>query len=436
MTTEWRDILSSCSDWCRFRDSLQSGHRVHAYLFECGGAHAGAFFARSFGRLLNCTGEAPPCEKCTACTQIARGWFPGVTEVWPIGTSVSIGQTREIIKDAAVRFGSGIQRVMVLHGADRLQSEAANSLLKVLEEPVSQVTMVLLAESAESVLPTIRSRCQVQKFSRLDLDKLAGSYALSPIGRELLPVALDLTLGNPEVLLQLEAEIEPMLARAGDDWDGLLKSLGEEKATSFGLELTLPLDHLASTRYTLGLARLFAHTVADLVDARTRAAAVRFSSRMSGLAEALQKLAAKEVAKQNKELKERFQQDVHHPLLSDEKRFLSRIAELHAMLLLRVLVRVLWMAFRAASGRAEPEAKALGVDGPMERLARLGPASLAARARRVDQLKGMIWANVSLGHVLDEVALGLVDPDHLLPMGFSPFSDSASAAHGWVEGGV
>lgn len=434
MTVEWRDILSSCSDWCRFRDSLKSGHRVHAYLFECGGSHAGAFFARSFGRLLNCAAEAAPCEKCTPCTQIARGFFPGVTEVWPIGTSVTIGQTREIIKDSAMRFGGGTQRVMVLHGADRLQSEAANSLLKVLEEPVSQITMVLLAESAESVLPTIRSRCQIQKFSRLDLDGLSSRFALSPIGRELLPVALDLTLGNPEVLLQLEAEIEPMLARSGDDWDGLLKSLSDKEAASFGLELTLPLDHLASTRYTLGLARLFAHTVADLVDTGTRAAAVRFASRMSRLAEGLQKVATKEVGRHNKELKERFQQDIHHPLLSDEKRFLSRIAELHAMLLLRVLVRVLWMAFRAASGRPEPEAKALGVDGPMARLARLGPSSLAARARRVDHLKGMVWANVSLAHVLDEVALGLVDPDHLLPSGFSPFHDSSGATRGWVEG--
>jgi hypothetical protein len=335
-----------------------------------------------------------------------------------------------------MRFGSGTRRVMVLHGADRLQSEAANSLLKVLEEPVSQVTMVLLAESAESVLPTIRSRCQIQKFSRLDLEALSVRYGLSAPSRELLSFALDLTLGNPEVLLQLEAAAGPILAQARDDWNGLLRSLGDDDPASFGLELTQPLDHLASTRYTLGLARLLAHAIADLVDAGSRAAAIRFSSRLCGLAEGLQKVATREVGRHNKELKERFQQDVHHPLLDDEKRFLSRIAELHAMLLLRVQVRILWMAFREASGRPEAEARALGVEEPIARLARLGPGSLAARARRVDQLKGMVWANVSLAHVLDEVALGLVDPDHLLPTGFSPFHESGNGVHGWVEGGV
>ena len=101
-----------------------------------------------------------------------RGLHPDLTEVLPEGAFTTIGQVREILRLAASRPFEGARRVFILQ-ADTLNVQAANALLKTLEEPEGETVFVLLATSREGVLPTILSRAQAVRFNPVPADEVA-----------------------------------------------------------------------------------------------------------------------------------------------------------------------------------------------------------------------------------------------------------------------
>jgi DNA polymerase-3 subunit delta' len=92
-----------------------------------------------------------------------RGLHPDLSEIEPEGQFTTIGQVREVVRLAVSRPFEGERRVFTLW-ADTLNVQAANALLKTLEEPEGGAVFVLLAASREGVLPTIVSRAQVVRF--------------------------------------------------------------------------------------------------------------------------------------------------------------------------------------------------------------------------------------------------------------------------------
>ena len=98
---------------------------------------------------------------------VARGAHPDVVEFDPIGNQAVIDDAREFIREAHASPVELEHKVVVLLGADRLNETAANALLKTLEEPPARTSIFLVAERADQLLPTIRSRCQ-----RVDFDPL------------------------------------------------------------------------------------------------------------------------------------------------------------------------------------------------------------------------------------------------------------------------
>ncbi len=91
--------------------------------------------------------------------------------------SIVIEQVQALTGRLALGSFMGGWKVCVLDGADLLKDAAANALLKTLEEPRPKTVLVLLANSAEDVLPTVRSRCQVLRFGRVPTALIAGSLA-------------------------------------------------------------------------------------------------------------------------------------------------------------------------------------------------------------------------------------------------------------------
>ena len=113
-------------------------------------------------------------------------------------TGYLVEQVRAIIDDVALAPVRGARKVYVLERAEQLSASSANALLKTLEEPPASCTFILLASTADAVLPTIRSRCQVLSFELLSADAaeraVTQATGASP---EDARVALALT-GSPE----------------------------------------------------------------------------------------------------------------------------------------------------------------------------------------------------------------------------------------------
>ncbi|MFD2170743.1 DNA polymerase III subunit delta' [Tumebacillus lipolyticus] len=147
--------------------SVTGGKLAHAYLF-LGPAGAGqeetaAYFAKAV--LCESVGTKP-CGSCDQCRRFDSGNHPDLLVVEPEGNAIKIAQVRDLQKAFSRKAMQSASKVYLIHQADKMTVEAANSLLKFLEEPTSPVVAVLLAESKTMLLPTIISRCQVIQFPR------------------------------------------------------------------------------------------------------------------------------------------------------------------------------------------------------------------------------------------------------------------------------
>jgi len=114
--------------------------------------------------LMTCPEQAGPWCDCPSCRRVRAGSHPDVAAVLPAaaGRAIKIDQIRKVVDDAPGRPYEACRRVWIVDGVEAggMGSEAANAFLKTLEEPPEHVRFLLLAESADAVLPTIRSRCQ------------------------------------------------------------------------------------------------------------------------------------------------------------------------------------------------------------------------------------------------------------------------------------
>lgn len=166
------------------RHSLDSGRLAHAYLFV-GPAHVGkTALATNLAQALNCEHDERPCGQCVSCHRIAAGTHADVQiirrspqaspgEPGP-KKEIAIGQIRELQQAAALQPYEGRHRVFIIDGAEHLNEESANSLLKTLEEPPTGVVIVLLTANEARLLPTIVSRCQRVELSPIPPQAIEG----------------------------------------------------------------------------------------------------------------------------------------------------------------------------------------------------------------------------------------------------------------------
>lgn len=135
-----------------------SGGMTHAWLLTGPPGSGRSIAARAFSAALQCPSGG--CGHCPACHTVLGGTHPDVNLVSTELLSIGVKETRELVRRAMLSPVSGRWQIIVLEDADRLTEQAANVLLKAIEEPAPRTVWLLCAPSSEDVLQTIRSRCR------------------------------------------------------------------------------------------------------------------------------------------------------------------------------------------------------------------------------------------------------------------------------------
>ena len=128
--------------------------------------------ARLFAATLQC--EQNGCGKCISCISVNNGTHPDVHVIAPQGLSYGIGDTKDLVREAALMPSLGQWNIIILEDADRLTTEAGNALLKAIEEPAKLTMWILCAPSSKDVLITIRSRCRIVSLRTPPADAIAN----------------------------------------------------------------------------------------------------------------------------------------------------------------------------------------------------------------------------------------------------------------------
>lgn len=143
--------------------SAQRASMTHAWLFTGPPGTGRSVAAMCFAAALQCqTTDALGCGECRACTTVISGTHADVRHVVPQGLSLSVLAIREIVQTASRRPGTGRWQIVIVEDADRLTEQAANALLKVVEEPPARTVFLLCAPSVdpEDISVTLKSRCR------------------------------------------------------------------------------------------------------------------------------------------------------------------------------------------------------------------------------------------------------------------------------------
>lgn len=240
----FRDLIGQREARAVLQGALRSGRVAHAYLFVGPDGVGRRPAALAFAQALLCTARLPvagqvspsgggdeACGVCLACRKVASGTHPDLRVVAPGGRTesgaerraVGIEQIRDLKREAAYPPYEARWKVFIVEDAEAMRAEAANSLLKVLEEPPAQSVIVLLSESASALLPTIVSRSQIVRFVPVPPAEIAAALIeRAGVPPERAPLLAALSAGRPGLALRKAAGGEAVLEFRQE----VVKSLG------------------------------------------------------------------------------------------------------------------------------------------------------------------------------------------------------------------
>ena len=230
--------------------AYQQGRLAHAYLFVGPEGIGKRTFAYELAKTLLCTAApAPftPCDRCPACLQVEAGSHPDITVARLPDEKQELPvelMRKEFIPRLGLKASRGGWKIGILEDADAFNEESANCFLKTLEEPPPNTLLILRSRTLERQLPTIRSRCQVIRFSPLnsqDLTTVLAQHEITDPARlaRLLPLAngspgLALSLDDDE-LWQTRAAMmanlssqKPDAVSLAEDWLKYVESVGKD----------------------------------------------------------------------------------------------------------------------------------------------------------------------------------------------------------------
>lgn len=179
-----------------FKKMNQKNTMQHAYIFE-GSAGVGKYeMAKWVAQMLYCarpTEEGLPCLECNQCQRIEAEEHPDVVTLKPDGASIKVDQVRQIKEDFSKSGMESRQKILIVQDMEKMTASAANSILKFIEEPEGQITIMLLTTEIQQLLPTIISRCQIIHFKKSNIEDRVAAIVAKGIPRESATVLAYLT---------------------------------------------------------------------------------------------------------------------------------------------------------------------------------------------------------------------------------------------------
>ncbi len=181
-------------------------------------------------KALNCLKQtADSCEECIHCRAVNNGSFPDVMVLSPTKEVLKIDQMRLLKDTAYLKPMAGRKRVFIVKEAEKMNDEASNSLLKVLEEPPVFSQIILVTSNPYRIIQTIKSRCQLFMFTPIARDEIERALASRGYGEDQARILSLLVSGNLKQALVLEwEEVQTQREQA---WNLLLAFLRKEKAS-------------------------------------------------------------------------------------------------------------------------------------------------------------------------------------------------------------
>lgn len=148
--------------WQGIKNGYESGRLAHAYVIVGSPRGNALQFAESILKLIYCESAEKPCNVCSGCRQAEAHKHSDTLWIEPTSKSrqIAVDDIRYLIKRMTQTSFEGGWKAGVVLSADRMNMESENALLKTLEEPPAKTLLLLITDSAESLLPTIISRCQ------------------------------------------------------------------------------------------------------------------------------------------------------------------------------------------------------------------------------------------------------------------------------------
>lgn len=238
----WGAILGQSLAVRLLRQAVTGGKVAHAYLLVGPDGVGKRTIALELAKALNCQAPMPDgsaCDNCLSCRKFAAEppAHPDLMIVTPEGRFIKTDQMRALQAEMYARPTEGKVRVAMIDGADRMNPEAGNRLLKLLEEPPAYAVLLLLTHNLSGVLPTLISRCQVVHCPPLSPHEVAGAletrHAMEG-GRARLFAALSggsigraVRMAHDPAVLQRRDETGEVLSKVREMDDFTLLSLAE-----------------------------------------------------------------------------------------------------------------------------------------------------------------------------------------------------------------
>ena len=219
----------------RLIKNVREGVTQHAYIFEGERGGGSLEAAKLFANALICTRkETAPCGSCIPCTLAKVGNHPDIKIITAPKDkkNIPVDSIREILTDSMKKPYEDGKKVYIVAYGDEMNEQAQNAFLKLLEEPPEYAVFVILAENTESLLPTVRSRCEIIKFLPVPEEKIKNILKSSYPDIKNADFLARYAMGNVEKAKRLACDEGFMPLRSGA-FDMLGKLLSENLSESY-----------------------------------------------------------------------------------------------------------------------------------------------------------------------------------------------------------